>query len=325
MAGIFGLFDYNRPGPGVPKDAPPKSPFVVFFEILQRKFFNLVKVNLMFVLFNLPAMLLGVFIMLVFFPNILPDAFESADNLFTDILIKFVFLTLMMCIPMITTGPAQAGFTYVLRNYAREEHAFIWSDFKDAAKKNMKQSIIVSSINIFATFLMLMSIRAYWILIDNGGMANLPGIIGLGLVVMVFLIFACMNIYIYPMMVTFELTLKQLYKNSLIFAFIKFLPNLGILLLSSLLVFLSFGLIIPFHPILGLIPYLFITISLIGLITNFYAYPKLKKFMISRIEAEEEEDYEEEEEEDEEEDEEGSNSEEPVDGDSSGDDIKRYF
>ena len=59
MAGFFGLFDYNKPGPGVPKDAPRKSPLIVFFEILQRKFWNLIKVNMMFLIFNLPALILG--------------------------------------------------------------------------------------------------------------------------------------------------------------------------------------------------------------------------------------------------------------------------
>ena len=339
MAGIFGFFDYNKPGPGVPKDAPPKPSIVVFFEILQRKFWNLIKVNLLFLLFNIPALILGMFVMLAFFPTILPDAFESAGNLINDTIIKFMLLTLMMCVPMITTGPAQAGFTYILRNYAREEHAFIWSDFKDNALKNLKQSLIVSTINFAATFVILFSIRMYWALIDIGDLANLPGMIGLGIMIMVFIVFACMNIYIYPIMVTFDLSLKQLYKNSFIFAIIKFLPNIGILLLNSLLVFLTFGLIIPFSPIIGFFPYLFLTLSLTGFITNFYAYPKLKKFIISRIEDEEEE---EDDEEDEEEDRgdkvhedtaELTDSESETDGDNtsdsnndSGEDsIKRYF
>lgn len=335
MAGIFGFFDYNKPGPGVPKDAPPKSPFIVFFEILQRKFWNLVRVNLMFLVFNIPALILGMFVMLAFFPNILPDAFESADSLINDTILKFILLSLMMCVPMITTGPSQAGFTYILRNYTREEHAFIWSDFKENALKNLKQSLIVSTINFVATFVILFSIRAYWILIDVGDLANLPGMIGLAIMVMVFIVFACINIYIYPLMVTFDLNLKQLYKNSLIFAIIKFLPNLGILLLNSLIIFLTFGLIIPFSQIIGFIPYIFLTLSLTGFITNFYAYPKLKKFMLSRIEDDEEEEEEDGEEDDQEDDAlpAGGEDDNKTDGDdtsesngeNSDDDIKRYF
>ena len=50
MAGFFGFFDYTKPGPGVPnpEDAPKKARILVFLEILQRKFWNLIKINLMF-------------------------------------------------------------------------------------------------------------------------------------------------------------------------------------------------------------------------------------------------------------------------------------
>ena len=292
MAGFFGLFDYNKPGPGVPKDAPPKSPFVVFFEILQRKFWNLVKVNMMFLVFNIPALVLGMLVMLFFFPNILPDALNNSDTLVSDMLLKFILLTLMMCVPMITVGPAQAGFTYIMRNYAREEHAFLWSDFKETALKNMKQSLIISTINFFATFFMLWSIRAYIII----GADNLLMTAGAALMVMLFAIFASMNIYIYPIMITFNLSIKQIYKNSLIFAVIKFIPNIGILLLSAFIILLTFGMIIPFSQLIGIALYLFLTVSLIGFLTNFYAYPKLKKYMLAHIEDDEDEDEDEEEE-----------------------------
>ncbi len=283
MAGFFGLFDYNKPGPGVPRDAPPKSPFIVFFEILQRKFWNFIKVNMMFLIFNIPALLLGMFVMLFFFPNILPEALTNTDVLVSDMLLKFVLLTPMMCIPMVTVGPAQAGFTYIMRNYAREEHAFLWSDFKEIALKNMKQSLIVSTINFFLTFMILWSIRAYIVI----GSGNFLMTAGSALMVMLFIVYACMNMYIYPIMITFDLSIKQIYKNALIFAVIKFLPNVGILLLSTFIIFLTFGLIIPFSQIIGIILYIFLTVSLVGFLTNFYVYPKLKKYMISRIEEEE--------------------------------------
>lgn len=298
MGGFFGFFDYNRPGPGVPKDAPPKSPFIVFFEILQRKFWNLVKINIMFIFFNLPALICGMAVMLFFFPNIFPNAFENPEMLFNDTMLKFILLTMMMCVPMVTFGPAQAGFTYIMRNYAREEHAFLWGDFKDTALKNLKQSLISGTVNFFVTFLMIFSIRAY-LLIDNG---NLLIVAGTSITAMMFAVFAMMNMYIYPIMITFDLPLSKIYKNALIFAVIKFLPNLGILLLCAFIVLLSFGMIIPFNPLVGFLPYIFLTFSLTGFLTNFYVYPKLKKYMIAKVEGDEEENGEEDEDEDEEDD-----------------------
>lgn len=330
MAGFFGLFDYNKPGPGVPKDAPPKSPFIVFFEILQRKFWNLVKINMMFLIFNLPALILGMLVMIMFFPNIFPEALNDPDVLLSDTMLKFILLSIIICIPMVTVGPAQAGFTYIMRNYAREEHAFLWGDFKETALKNMKQSMAVGTINFIVTFLLLFSIRAYTTLVDIGQIPVIFGTIGFAIMTLMLILFACMNLYIYPILITFELSLKQIYKNALIFAVIKFIPNIGILLLSAFIVFLSFGMIIPFNPIIGFIPFLFITVSLIGFLTNFYAYPKLKKYIISHIE-EEDEDDEDEDEEDEDEDEDvgqaQDNSEiDETDENNAGDDgIKRYF
>lgn len=305
MAGFFGFFDYTKPGPGVPKDAPPKSPFIVFFEVLQRKFWNFVKANIMFDIFNIPAIILGMLVMLFFFPNIIPDAMNDPDALISDTVFKFVLLSLMMNIPMVTVGPAQAGFTYIMRNYSREEHAFLWGDFKETAQKNMKQSLIVSIINFFITFLMLWSIRAYIIM----GSGNILMTVGAAFMIMMFVVFAAMNMYIYPIMITFNLTIKQIYKNALIFAVIKFFPNVGILLLTALIEFLFFGMIIPFNPVIGFIFYLFITVSLTGFLTNFYAYPKLKKYMMSHLEEDEEEEDDDEEDEDDNEEDDGAEEE----------------
>ncbi|NJD03493.1 MAG: DUF624 domain-containing protein [Ruminiclostridium sp.] len=298
MAGFFGFFDYTKPGPGVPnpEDAPKKARILVFLEILQRKFWNLIKINLMFNIFNLPAVILGMFVALSLFPNIIPEAFSDTDTLISDVFLKFILLSVLLCIPMITVGPAQAGFTYILRNYCREEHAFIWGDFKESALKNFKQSTIVSTIGFVVTLLMVWSIRAYIIL----GGENIIMIIGTTFMIMMFVIFMMMHMYIYPMLVTFNLTIKQLYKNALIFAIIKLIPNVGILLLCLLIIFLTFGAIIPFNQIIGLILYAFFTVSLIGLITNFYVYPKLMKYMAVKEEPEAGEDEEYEDEEDEE-------------------------
>jgi uncharacterized membrane protein YesL len=287
MAGIFGFFDYTKPGPGVPADEPPKASIVVFFEVLQRKFWQLIKINLMFNLFNIPAILLGMFVFTVFFPDMLPNASNDANILKSEMLLKFILLTVIMCFPMITVGPAQAGMSYLLRNYSREEHAFIWGDFKENALRNFKQSSIISIVDFFATFVMLWSIRAYSIL----GGSNIIMTIGLCMAIMIFVIFMMMHIYMYPMLVTFNLSIKQLYKNALIFAAIKFLPNLGILLIGALFIFLSFGMIFPFTQYVGFLLYIFFTVSFISYIQNFYAYPKLKKYMIAS--AEEEQDGEE--------------------------------
>ncbi len=52
MAGFFGLFNYEKEGPGIQKNAPKKRAPIVFFEIYGRKFWQLFYANLLFFLTN---------------------------------------------------------------------------------------------------------------------------------------------------------------------------------------------------------------------------------------------------------------------------------
>jgi hypothetical protein len=155
MAGFFGFFDYTKPGPGVDKDAPPKARIIVFFQILSRKFWNLVKVNMLFGVFNLPAIAAAIFASMFVFQKTI------GEDPLTDLIVRLVLGSVLLCIPIITVGPAQAGFTYVLRNYAREEHAFIWWDFKENALRNLKESIIISIIGFIFVIIMGIAINFY--------------------------------------------------------------------------------------------------------------------------------------------------------------------
>lgn len=59
MAGFFGLFNYAKEGPGVAKNAPKKRSFIVFFEILGRKLWNVTVAGLLWSLFSLPIVTHG--------------------------------------------------------------------------------------------------------------------------------------------------------------------------------------------------------------------------------------------------------------------------
>lgn len=59
MAGLFGLFDYTKEGPGIKKDAPKKKAIFVFFETFFRNFFKFVSINLVYVLLSLPIITNG--------------------------------------------------------------------------------------------------------------------------------------------------------------------------------------------------------------------------------------------------------------------------
>ena len=57
--GLFGLFNYEKEGPGINKDAPPKKTFVVFFETFFRNFWKFVTINLVYCLISIPVITNG--------------------------------------------------------------------------------------------------------------------------------------------------------------------------------------------------------------------------------------------------------------------------
>ncbi len=53
------FFNPQKEGPGVSKNAPQKKRFFLFWELYFRKFFKLIQANLLFVLFSLPVVTVG--------------------------------------------------------------------------------------------------------------------------------------------------------------------------------------------------------------------------------------------------------------------------
>ena len=272
MAGFFGLFDYTKPGPGVPKNAPPKSRPKIFFAVFTRKFWKLIQVNLLYTIFNIPGLIFLFIGSQFMFPNLMFNDIEI------DLYLRLMFGAFFVCFPILCFGPAQAGMTFCLRNFAREEHAFIWSDFKEHGLKNIKESIAICMIDFCAFLLLCIAINFYGQLIDQ---QRFWALLTFGVIALAFLLFSMMHLYIYPMLVTFHITVKQIYKNALIFATIRFIPNLGILLLCAAIIIATFLI-----TEIGVLLFFLITTSLVGLIINFHAYPTIKKYMIDRMQDE---------------------------------------
>lgn len=59
MAGFFGLFNYEKEGPGIAKDAPKKRSFIVFFDMFFRNFWKFITINLVHSLICLPIVTNG--------------------------------------------------------------------------------------------------------------------------------------------------------------------------------------------------------------------------------------------------------------------------
>lgn len=227
----MGLFNnYMKEGKGVEKGE--KTPrLILFFQVYFRKFWNLIVLNMIYVLF---------------------------------------------CIPVVTIGPATAGMTKILRNYAREEHAFVWGDFIETFKKNFKQAFLYSVVDLLVTA---------FLVLDLLSVQNVPNrvivVLSMAAILLSFTIWTFMRYYIYPMMITFRLTFRQLLKNAFIFCWAGFIRNLFLTVFLALsAVLTAYVVYITQNVILLILIALTLWFAFTGFLTNFMVYPLIKKYMI---------------------------------------------
>ena len=139
-----------------------------------------------------------------------------------------IFVTLLILIPCIAiTGPFTAGLSYVTRNWARDEHAFPWADYKDTIKANWKQGLLVSTITGCVPFLVYICWRFY----GDMAVGNAVWVIPQMLILMLGILWALAVTYMYPMMVTYQMNFRTIIRNSFILAVGRLPGSVGIRLL----------------------------------------------------------------------------------------------
>lgn len=242
---------YDRPGPGVSKDEKPKSAPGRFLEIYTRKFWYLVRLNLLY----------AVFCILFCIPLVFAVSAHIVGS----------WLFYLCTLPIIFTGPFTAGFVYELRDFARERPSFIWGDFKDAARQNWKQALAASAIAVVGFDCLGVLLQFYSALLGTQRIAYFL----LAFLCFGGLLFLFMQYYVFLIIVTFEMRLKDVYRNALIFAFAGIGRNVLVTVLSAVILFVT-CILVP--PLLVLFP--FITAGTIGLLVNFTVWPLVKKHMI---------------------------------------------
>ena len=227
--GLFS-FNYAKPGPGVDANEPEKKGFFRFWEIIFEKFGKLLGLN------TIHAILSIVYLLILFVIAPVNDTWltqlaqGASEDPQTVQMVAFTFTTMMRAIFAIGifmlwgSGPSSAVYAYVSRCFIRRDPVWIISDGKDKLKENFKQSIIVAVIDIVLLFLSINAIMFYNSMFTQSG--NILFMMLISLMVMMFVIYTWMHFYIYQLIVTFECTLKQLYKNALIFAIAALPMNL---------------------------------------------------------------------------------------------------
>ncbi len=297
----FRLFDMTKPGKGIKKseiDKEERTDVVGFLRILKNRFWNVSSLNMLFLLVNFPIIfglisLSGVFNLETttpnspFFANVFGIA-QYGETPYISMLLStmggnislsvvstttkiFGYLTLLL---IFTNGIANVGATYVLRCFVKSEPVFMFSDFFGAVKRNFKQGIIMGIID--ALFIYVLSYGTLMYLVNSG---TYMLSVMLFAEILIFIIYLTMRFYMYLLLVTFDLSIVKILKNSFIFTVVGFKRNfvawLGIIAVLFLNIYILFMI-----PMFGVIIPFLITVMLIMFIPAFAAYPVIKKHMI---------------------------------------------
>ncbi|MCI5892348.1 MAG: YesL family protein [Clostridiales bacterium] len=243
--GIF-MRNYNKPGKGVDPLAPKSEGAMLFFEIFFRKFWKLIQVNLLYCVALIPTFIIMFMLAGAVSNSVLTTFGDQIASLvglqtpdFNNSDFNMIYVVIDVCLRAFVSvlftvfwgmGPATAGMHYIMRNYSREENAFILSDFWDAVKDNFKQSLFVFIVDVIMLFVFFYAITFY---------ATQTNILKYAkyLVYCLFLFYTMLHLFLYPLMVRYKLTIGKLYRNAALFCLVS-LPYsiLVIILLLALTV-----------------------------------------------------------------------------------------
>ena len=182
---LFG--NYNTPGRGVLKAPQEKKGIFKFFEVYGRHMWKLMELNLLYFVFCIPLTLMVILMLMTSNP-----------------------IWLLLAIPSVLIGPATAAMTKVCRNYSQERNAFLLHDFWDSFKKNFKQGTIMGAIDIIFAIGFMVGIPMYKYWAEQNSMIYIPFVICISCLIVFFM----MHFYIYLMISSTNLNMKQIIKNS---------------------------------------------------------------------------------------------------------------
>lgn len=223
----MGLFysNYSTPGPGVAKNARRRKGIARFYEIFFRKFWDLIKLNLLYIITLLPTfavifLLSGIISNKFGYSESLINALQSSGQSLSELDVANISVTMDLLIRFTVSvfftifwggGPVTSGFVYILRSFLWEDPVFLVSDYFKRIRMNLKQSLIVWIIDIAVFVAMCLAYFVY---------NSMPSILYfLKYVILVLAFFYTMlHLYIHHIMVTYELSIPKLYKNSALFA-----------------------------------------------------------------------------------------------------------
>lgn len=202
----------------------------------------------------------------------LDNPFFSALGKLVDIIVVSL-IWIVLCIPLVTIGPASAALYYTVVKVIRRERGYLIKEFFKSFKTNFKTGTITSLIILVLTVILYFD-RNFASSYVGGNM----GFVLLSIFNAMMVIILISSLYLFPVLSRFSIGVKQLFKTS-IFMAIKHFPTTVLTALIFAIVLLG----VYFIPIIILV-----APALYALLSSFLLERIFKKYMPEKSENPEE-------------------------------------
>lgn len=307
---LLRAFDWNA---GNKPDAPhedTRPTLKRYFKLLGRRFWKLVSLNIMMIPMILPLFVIfylfvgnartptqgDVLFAQLYGANYIqatPDTSVLLDlfgrQMYIPVYRTGTYIGVAICalIMLVTWGWQNVGVSYILRSLVRGEPVFLFSDYFYAVKRNLKGGLLLGMLDLTVIFLIVFDFIYFYGMIGTFWMdVCFWGICALGI------LYFFMRFYMYLMLVTFDMSIKKILKNALIFTTLGIKRNvmalIGIVLLTLIDVILFIAFMPMNFPIALILPFLYY-LSFTSFTSTYAAYPIIDRYMIAPYRKNEEE------------------------------------
>ena len=235
-----------------------KGPFAHFFISGWNNLVRLMGVNVLFLIFNIPALAIAFGFAIVFMPGLI-NAFDLGNFIrvpvnegmvtpiqtyavsFELLLMLYMFFVVSLVASLlVTVGPFQTGFAQVYKDIRFGTSVSLFGSFKTGMKENWKKALVSTFAGIIISSIIILAVSFYFNMKTDVGI-----VIGTVFCVL-YVAFILIQNFAYNLMVTTDLKLGQIYKNAILFILIRFGHCLALGLVAAL-----FYIVIPFVLIMS--------------------------------------------------------------------------
>ena len=270
---FFNPFEYKDKS-DIESEEKKQNGIFLFWGIYFRKFWKFAAVNFIYFLIMLPILLQVYLAFNGYVAGIIGEEglnFLPGVGIYAAVAVKIpsAFMNLLTVVSIILYGPAKMGMTYMLRNFARNDHAWL-SDLFSRAKANWKQGLIFGIFDFLVMAFLLNNIFGVF----SGFLPIISSLRYLSLIAFVY--YSFMRRYFFMLAVTVELSVFSIIKNSFIFACIELVRNM----LGSTACAVIWCMCLFIYPPITFVSLPLITYSLAGFSEIFICYPVVHKYMV---------------------------------------------